>query len=672
MIKSRRGLSLDLPSPSQLNADHALLLHRKPPGEKRSLSAYHASTAAVIDAGRFFITTPFPDLTLYNPVLIVDGMRMRKDFRFGLDDYVQWPQKWDRSLCHLACILRVPSDDHPWSLMWWTPTSEYFVLERSCFTTGLGRLQLARSMEIRKIARELLERSDMFCRTHKNETEVSLAVQLGRQLSDRLNRLEFITVSYRQMCTLVASVQRLFLELHALLEYCDVYKPRMEGSVATVSTPAAVIGAFTWDLDDATLLFRAGIPFWFIHSHTDIGRVAVSSLAPVSEEGDVCCQENQFPSDIVFRGVPNLRVQYSAIHACVDEVFKTFSPFNSCNASGCDFSSATLTDIGPDRSRRVVEHRSRPYTRPPTKVSGVHRHIGHFLSNQFLPPFAPSWSWAYGRVFTANPPHNKQTGFAFPDPLLFVAVQSTSKMYTYCFNWLRFRDLLIFRLTKPSPSLISNVVWRQLLSGDFIPKEREDGEAESLASVRKAEVRSLLANCLTESGVEVDLDHLPESVRWRDSEFSQHDTFSSSVVQEIFFEISMLNFRCELVAVDSALTLTHLQTDGHRSLVYFCIFGRCNGDILSVDMSSSSQGIAAKSPVDRLPYVFALRDVMLSWSGSAHRCRAISNVSRKDVSDCDVYEPFERNVVLCYLQAAFDCFGRAAVAPVRLDKIPCV
>ncbi|THU91867.1 hypothetical protein K435DRAFT_863032 [Dendrothele bispora CBS 962.96] len=637
-------------------------------GDKRFLSAYHASNAAVIDAGRFFITTPFPELTLYCPVLIVDGMRMRKDFRFGLDDYVQWPQKWDRSLCHLACILRVPTDDHPWSLMWWTPTCDYFVLERSCFATGLGRLQHSRSMEIRKIAREVLERSEVFCGTHKNDTEVALAVRLGRQLTDRLNRLEFITVSYRQMCTLVTSVQRIFLELHALLEYCEVYKPRMESSASTVKTPAAVVGAFTWDLDDAALLFRAGIPFWFIHSHTDIGRVAVSALAPVSEEGCVCSEDNQFPTDIIFRGVPNPRVQYTAIHASIDEIFRTFSPFHSQNTPGSIRSPPPTADLGPERTRSVTDNRSRPYNRPSKKVSGIHRHIGQFSSHPFLPSFSQSWSWAYGRVSTTNPPNEKQTGFAFPDPLLFVAVQSTSKLYTYCFNWLRFRDLLIFRLTKPSPSLVNNVVWRQLLSGDFIPKEWEEGEAVSLASTRKAEVRSLLANCLTESGVEVDLDHLPQSVRWRDSQFSEHDPFSSSDVQDIFFEISTLNFRCEVMAVDNALTPSHLQTDKHRSLVDFCFFGGSDGDVLSVDMFSYGQGFAAESWTDRLPHLFTLRDVMLAWSGSTQRCRAISTVSRSDMINAKASEAFERNVVLCYLQAVYDCFGRAGVAPVRLGN----
>ncbi|THV00624.1 hypothetical protein K435DRAFT_932410, partial [Dendrothele bispora CBS 962.96] len=637
---------------------------------------------AVIDGGRFFLTTPFPNLTLYHPILIVEGMRMREDFRFGLDDYIQWPQRWDRSLCHLACILRAPSDDHSWSVMWWTPTTDFFSLERDAFASGLGRLKYSRSMEIRKIARELLERSDTFCRTHNNESEVSMARRLSRQLSDRLIRLECVPCSFRQMCTLVTAVQRIFLELHALLEYCDVYKPRMDGSADPVKTPAAVVGAFTWDLDDAALLFRAGVPFWFIHCHSDIARVTVSALAPVLTEGHICSRESQYPSKIIFKGVPNLRVQYSAIQSSVDEVFRTFSPFQSYSNFTCNRPTRTLTINGPDRTRPTTDKRSRPCEclwfvfyaeliylffedkRSSSKLSGIDRHIGLFSSNPFLPYFSPSWSWAYSRVSTINPPSHKQTGYAFPDPLLLVAVQSTAKMYTYCFNWLRFRDLLIFRLTKPSPALITNVIWRQLLSGDFVPKKREPGETESLASVRKTEVRSLLGNCLSESGVELHLDQLPSTVRWRESEFSENSSFPSSIVREIFYEISILNFRCELTAVDDALTPSHLQTEEHRSLVNFCFFGRSDGDILSVDTTSSTHGFAANSCTSRLPFVFALRDVMLVWSGSATRCREISAASIEDMSDVHASVSFENRVVLSYLQAVFDCFGRAAVAPV--------
>ncbi|THU83067.1 hypothetical protein K435DRAFT_844177, partial [Dendrothele bispora CBS 962.96] len=668
MIKSARE-TRSVPSAEQLEADHSLLLHRKPPGDNSLLSAYHASNAAVIDRGRFFLTTPYPNLTLYHPVLAVEGMRMREDFRFGLDDYIQWPQKWDRSLCHLACILRPPSDDHPWSLMWWTPTTEFFSLERSALASGLGRLQYSRSMEIRKIARELLERSDIFCRTHKNESEVILATRLSRQLSDRLIRLEFVPGSFRQICTLVTAVQRIFLELHALLEYCDVYKMRMEGSADPVKTPAAVVGAFTWDLDDAALLFRAAIPFWFIHCHTDIGRVAVSALAPVLTEGHVCSRDSQYPSKIIFKGVPNLRVQYSAIHSSIDEVFRTYLPFQPSSNAPCASPSRTSpVSTGPDRTRRLTDKRSRPYNRSSFKPSGIDRHVGVFSSNTFLPYFSPSWSWAYSRVSTNNPPRLRQTGYAFPDPLLLVAVQSTAKMYTYCFNWLRFRDLLLFRLTKPSPTLITNVIWRLLLSGDFVPKEREPGKTESLASTRKTEVRSFLGNCLSESGVELHLDQLPLTVRWRESEFLENDTFPTSVVREIFYEISALNFRCELMAVDDALTPSHLQTEEHRSLVNFCFFGKSDGDILSVDTTSSTHGFAADTWTARLPYVFALRDVMLVWSGSAQRCQGISAAS-KDTLDVHASVTFENRVILAYLQSVFDCFGRAAVAPVRPESV---
>ncbi|THU92089.1 hypothetical protein K435DRAFT_567148, partial [Dendrothele bispora CBS 962.96] len=75
-------------------------------------------------------------------------------------------------------------------------------------------------------------------------------------------------------------LQRTFLELHALLDYCEVFKPQMEGRATPASQRAPLLGVFVSDYSQASQLFRAGIPFWFIHPVQSLPQVSVAELAP--------------------------------------------------------------------------------------------------------------------------------------------------------------------------------------------------------------------------------------------------------------------------------------------------------------------------------------------------------------------------------------------------------
>ncbi|THU85185.1 hypothetical protein K435DRAFT_568255, partial [Dendrothele bispora CBS 962.96] len=156
-------------------------------------------------------------------------------------------------------------------------------------------------------------------------------------------------------------------------------------------------------------------------------------------------------------------------------------------------------------------------------------------------------------------PDPVQGGYAFPDPALIVTVAKHEKTMTYCRNWLRFRDILIFRLSQPSPRLILNSTWRQLLNGDF--QTSDMAATSSCTAAQKTSVRDLLGNCLLCIGVDVNLSEIPDAVSWRDQSFSIKSDLPDVVVKEIVWELSHLNFRCELSALDRMLTPTSLSTE---------------------------------------------------------------------------------------------------------------
>ncbi|THU98525.1 hypothetical protein K435DRAFT_856534 [Dendrothele bispora CBS 962.96] len=506
------------PTAEELDRNHDLLLHRRTDTTARPIRAHDSWSAAVLPGGSFFVTTPYRELPLYPTSPIVQDMRMREDFRFGEHDYLQWPQQWFRPLCHLACIMRRPSPNHEYYVMWWSPTKDFFTEERRGIATSLGKLKLVKRMEIGDVVRGLVQRCRDFVDMHTNTDEVELARKYCRQLQDHTARLDSLLFSFRQTCYAVVAVLRIFLELLALLDYCQVYKPRMKGENLTESIPEPVIGALTWDINDAELLFLARIPFWFIYKVEDVPRVSIAKLSVPVLFDTVCRNESPFLEPVIFRGVPNIQAQYTAIHDHLVAVFNTHSPFESSRQSRLKIASPSNFIIGPQRSI-PKKHNSSPYTKPTNSRKTHGRDKFSLPDHRLFPPASPCWTIALSQVDRNSPPDPIQGGYAFPDPALFVTVTKCEKTLLYCWNWLCFWDILLFRLSQPSPRLIPNSTWRQLLNGDFkVAAEQTLGQK---TAAQKANVRDLLGNCLLSNGVDVNIDDTPDAVLWKERSFSK-------------------------------------------------------------------------------------------------------------------------------------------------------
>ncbi|THU96447.1 hypothetical protein K435DRAFT_858563 [Dendrothele bispora CBS 962.96] len=559
--------------------------------------------------------------------------------------------------------------------MWWTPTKDFFTEERRGIATGLGKLKLVKRMEIGNIVRGLVQRCRDFVDRHTNTDEVELARKYCRRLQDHTARLDSLLFSFRQTCYAVVVVQRIFLELLALLDYCEVYKPRMKGdNLAEVAEPTAepIVGAFTWDINDAELLFLARIPFWFIHKVEDVPRVSVAKLSvPVSFD-TLCRNESLFLEPVIFRGVPSIQAQYAAIHDHLLAVFSTHSPFESSRQSRLEIASpSNFIVVGPQRSI-PNKHSSSPYTKPTNSRKTHGRDKFSLPDHRLFPPASPCWTIALSQVDRNSPPDPIQGGYAFPDPALFVTVTKCEKTLLYCWNWLRFRDILLFRLSQPSPRLIPNSTWRQLLNGDFQASAEQTLGRKTAA--QKANVRDLLGNCLLSNGVDVNIDDTPDAVSWKGRSFSKKSDIPESVVMEIIWELSHLNFRCELSALDKLLLSKSLTTEGserHAKRLRDCFSGSDPSNLLNLDLNTDQthEGFAAQVPAGRKSSLFALRDVMMDWPRFNERCPNVKELREHDFYNDLKLEAFEVAVVQSYIQYFFDAFGRAVIVPLRLDVV---
>ncbi|THU94663.1 hypothetical protein K435DRAFT_584217, partial [Dendrothele bispora CBS 962.96] len=85
-----------------------------------------------------------------------------------------------------------------------------------------------------------------------------------------LDRLSSVPSSFRDLRRGVVELQRACLYTIALLDYTDLYKPRMLADKP--DTPALAdgrMGAFVWNDKDALLLFKAGLPTYYVRHFSD-------------------------------------------------------------------------------------------------------------------------------------------------------------------------------------------------------------------------------------------------------------------------------------------------------------------------------------------------------------------------------------------------------------------
>ncbi|KAK7444555.1 hypothetical protein VKT23_015233 [Stygiomarasmius scandens] len=270
-------------------------------------------------------------------------------------------------------------------------------------------------------------------------------------------------LTFQQVGMAVAGLQRMFLELLALLDYCEIFKPRMLGQSPPSHSPAPVIGAFTWNIDSAGMLFAAGIPFWFVHRVSAVPNVSVMKLAPLLATDTVCSEESPFTTPVIFQGVANVEAQYKAIAEYTTSAFTTYSPFESVRSRSLEIASSTNLVM---RNQRTDHRNLKPYNTQNKSQQNQGRWT--FPKNSLYPAFSAAWAWALERVDRSQPPvYSNGGGYAFPDPQLIISVTKREKMSTYCKNYIKFRSLLKYRLLQESPTLVSNQIWRQLLVGDF-------------------------------------------------------------------------------------------------------------------------------------------------------------------------------------------------------------
>lgn len=278
----------------------------------------------------FYITTPNAEYIL-SPPGPQCNVYARYDGRYGQDDHTQWPQPFSRKFPHLACIPKKQEKAEN-SVMWDNPHRRDFV-EVGEGSLGMGKWSAGWIGDLEKSCKWLMGEVALRLTTNIALSSHPLLPQLSNDLERSMNRLRALAMTFRGAMVSIRLVQRLWLELHALMDYHHLYLPSMEGR-APLPKNTKVLGCFVHDVDTAERLFKAGIPFWLIREVQTFHTENILSVDTVVQPGDIIVLDDySVYAPFVYHGDSNDN-RYLAIHMYTIRYIRYADPFAAGNPKG--------------------------------------------------------------------------------------------------------------------------------------------------------------------------------------------------------------------------------------------------------------------------------------------------------------------------------------------------
>jgi hypothetical protein len=313
---------------------------------------------ALLFDGKYFITTPnqtfIPEPPVGNCKVV-----MRADSLYADDDPTVWPQPYDTFNCHHGAI-PTPKSLSAHSIMWWEPTHGEFIPLRDPVSPirGLGKLLDSKLGDLKSSVSVLLTRVQVYISGSSKARVPSTLGPMVKMIEHGLVRLESVWTNFRQMAFGVRDVQRCWLNLMVMLDYMEVYKPRMDSArLAVGSLPAEVantVGVFTNDIRVAQDFFHAGLPFWLTRPASDLGRTNILAVVPLSvpHHCGICFESHRFNYPILYQGLASATEKHEAILWYARNFLRYPDPF-SLQTSDTNMSAPTHAEasVSPQASK---------------------------------------------------------------------------------------------------------------------------------------------------------------------------------------------------------------------------------------------------------------------------------------------------------------------------------
>ncbi|KAK1217152.1 hypothetical protein PQX77_020194, partial [Marasmius sp. AFHP31] len=323
----------------------------------------------------------------------------------------------------------------------------------------------------------------------------------------------------------------------------------------------------------------------------------------------------------------------------------TDAPRNSTSVIRAICSNATLRPF----SAFSDEIRSRPSGSKPYPVKTLTNKGGpinpFLVSNPLLPSSVPAWSDALRTLshhdLTTPPPPGHDRGYWLPPARLFVTPERDDIKLALLRNWRKVREVLIFRTTT-GVSRLSAKDWRSLLN-------ISGGDTKQVSETRSGKQHKSML---------LKYDELPRlEAKWKGAEISPEELPETRTIQEILWEVTELNFRQELVALDGALDESGLGKWERQNMLDGCWKdGRA-------DWVNGLEGLGSQTLEARLPYLTRLHRIISTWRGDKPLELLDSFPKRTAHNHLVTANRVERALTVFYTLSFLSVFGREASVP---------
>lgn len=564
------------------------------------------------------------------------------------------------------------------SMMWWNPTPGDFISSNGGVVDGIGKLRRARLDFLLDMRKQLEERIRSYCANHDQcSSFYDVLLLLERDMHNSSSRIGSLNMTFTQMVFQVTEFQRCYLETRGLLDYLEVYLPRMNGRLEAATSVTKYVGAITSKPSVVQDFFTAGLPVWFIQPLAP-GSFPHNVLNVVTafEPSDFVCVERAVPPfPAIYDGPLDSVEKHNALHRFSRKwlVFKdpfqhqpTIQVSTSTRMSTSSASASYGTRgrhckyipffcVGPVLTTSFLA--SRPQSLRPNQSAGRDKFSP--LDSPLAPFSMHAWAaalQAVDRHFVSHP----STNYAFPDPGLFVSPTTDQKKARFIETWVRVRAAWIVRIVHEGLSM-SSQDWRDLLSTDLndLP---EAGNSDTKAAKRRLKIRDKFTPTSSDPGV-MFRSTVGEPFVWQYRSYLPGVLPATNVVRQILWELYELNFTYEFIALDRRACKNLDLMDNERLLERESLISKCFviDTFKSAPLPNHNCGLAADDLRDRLPYLREVVRVMMAWKGSKP-----TTFDRADLPLDDHHAELEVIVAKYYCQQFYDYFGRAAQVPHRL------
>ncbi|KAK7436347.1 hypothetical protein VKT23_019195 [Stygiomarasmius scandens] len=654
---------------------------------------------------REFVTSPNCTSIPRPPFGSTRDLYRRADARYGEDDPLLWPQPYNRNHQYLTCIPsfpNIPDDPYYEDLCLWRTVSEsemQFTAQGQINRIGLLHPWIMTPFS--ESVGQIRLRSAITRDGHKkDESIIRLLDEFDTTITICMNRLSTVSSALRDTIRGVAELQRACLYTIALMDYVDVYSLRISENCTSTKYPRADLrmGAFVWNDKDAFLLFKAGLPVYYVRTFNDFDHQNILSACSFTIP-PFCGSVASPPYPVLFTGQAGADAKFAAIRVASINCFDNESPFQNMHlpgqyssnyqiGSGCITSLADSAPSALGLTRQVRLHASSsstPYPKnKPRRDKGKAQNPPKIIrdkfedipsDSEFGPAKIPAWANANKSIDVEHSGKRHRTGetqrnvTVLPDPGLFFGTEEKSRQLSYFAQWSHMREAWL-RSCGEGREPVKVSVWRKILAlnaiggwdKDTIPRNIQQQEHKLATEM----VESLFGK-YSPGQTLVPSTHGP----------LKHPTPQDA--KAMIRELCLLGFRHQLVQLDrladdsrpkpspqlsqASYDVSLAKHQRNRALLVDKVL--CGGGPFTLPSLTSNVGLAAEHWSDRVQSLLPLWQLMSSWPSSkppAWNRGEDPNLPQM----AGPGEQWEKVLVRFYVQTYFNFFDHPPILPCRM------